>query len=67
MQWNPGNVIEALKIMGKGMLAIFIVIAIITAVVYLLNYIDKKSVMKKTAEKEKISGSDSNSSDNDNA
>ena len=41
------NTIKALKIMGMGLLAIFIVIAIIIVAVSILNVCDKKSAEKK--------------------
>lgn len=37
MNFNVENFMNALPIMGKGMLSIFIVTAVIVAVVYLLN------------------------------
>ena len=40
------NTIEALKIMGMGILAIFIVIAIIMIAVYILNAIDNRGAKK---------------------
>ena len=44
-----GNTISALKIMGMGLLAIFIVIGIIILAVTILNKIDKKVADKKNA------------------
>ena len=43
INFNPMGFVENLHIMGKGMLGIFIVIAIIIASVYLLALSDKKN------------------------
>ncbi len=42
MQISVENLLQALPIMGYGMLSIFIVTAVIVAVVYLLNKIPNK-------------------------
>lgn len=42
IQFNPMNFINNLHYMGKGMLGIFIVIAIIIVAVYLLSKIGSK-------------------------
>ena len=42
------NIMSALEIMGKGMLAIFIVIIILTLIVVLLSFVSKLPFFKKS-------------------
>lgn len=50
---TPENFIDALPIMGKGMLGIFIVMAIIIGCVALLNYVTSPDRKAKKLEKKK--------------
>ena len=47
MEFHPENFLNALPVLGKGMLAIFLVICVLILGVYLLNAVGSRREKKK--------------------